>query len=76
MSLSTNETVSFVLSNFVHVIFGEKLVTVEFPVSCQTAKAETCALGKMAIRKKVVPVEQLVVSVWSYVYVEVKGSHA
>ena len=76
MSSSTNEKVNFLSFNFVRVIFGKRLITAEFLVSCQTANAEIRAQGKMVKRRRVVPAEQLIVTVLSYVYVEVKGNHA
>ena len=76
MSSSTNEKVNFLSFNFVRVIFGKRLITAEFLVSCQTANAETRAPGKMAERRRVVPAEQQIATVLSYVYVEVTGNHA
>ena len=75
MSSSTNEKVNFLSFNFVRVIFGKRLITAEFLISCQTANAEICAQGKM-VKRRVVPAEQLIVTVLSYVYVEVKENHA
>ena len=58
-------------------LFGKYyLITVKFLVSCQIANAEIRALEKMAKRRRVVPAEQLVVTVPSNVYVEIKINHA
>ena len=55
MSLSTNKKVNFLSFNFVRVIFGKRLITAEFLVSCRPANAEIRAQGKMVKRRRVVP---------------------